>query len=119
MSDAAIITALVVLAEIALCVVVVGVLAIVRGKQQEQSMRYCDNPNCECHKDEPVNDGPQVLEAKPPKAGISIGRMRNKPCPCGSGRKFKACCIRKAAGGRVVIPGWNAKDYSALNDRVA
>jgi hypothetical protein len=32
MSDAAIITALVVLAEIALCVVVVGVLAIVKGK---------------------------------------------------------------------------------------
>jgi hypothetical protein len=32
MSDAAIITALVVLGLIALCVVVVGVLAIVRGK---------------------------------------------------------------------------------------
>ena len=23
---------------------------------------------------------------------------RNQPCPCGSGRKFKACCIDKRAG---------------------
>lgn len=23
------------------------------------------------------------------------GRLRNKPCPCGSGRKFKKCCIDK------------------------
>jgi preprotein translocase subunit SecA len=23
---------------------------------------------------------------------------RNDPCPCGSGKKFKACCMRKAAG---------------------
>ncbi|MBX6312803.1 MAG: preprotein translocase subunit SecA [Isosphaeraceae bacterium] len=24
---------------------------------------------------------------------------RNDPCPCGSGKKFKACCMRKQAGG--------------------
>jgi hypothetical protein len=23
------------------------------------------------------------------------GKMRNKPCPCGSGRKFKKCCLNK------------------------
>jgi uncharacterized protein YecA (UPF0149 family) len=22
---------------------------------------------------------------------------RNDPCPCGSGKKFKACCMRKGA----------------------
>jgi uncharacterized protein len=27
------------------------------------------------------------------RAGKKIGR--NDPCPCGSGRKFKACCIAK------------------------
>lgn len=32
---------------------------------------------------------------------------RNDPCPCGSGRKYKACCERKArqlgAGTRVAL----------------
>jgi preprotein translocase subunit SecA len=23
---------------------------------------------------------------------------RNEPCPCGSGKKYKACCLRKQAG---------------------
>ncbi|MGH6912329.1 MAG: SEC-C metal-binding domain-containing protein, partial [Geminicoccales bacterium] len=22
---------------------------------------------------------------------------RNEPCPCGSGRKYKQCCLRKSA----------------------
>lgn len=26
---------------------------------------------------------------------IRKNHMRNKPCPCGSGRKFKACCWNK------------------------
>jgi uncharacterized protein YecA (UPF0149 family) len=27
------------------------------------------------------------------------GRVgRNEPCPCGSGRKFKACCLRQLGG---------------------
>lgn len=26
-----------------------------------------------------------------------LGRVgRNEPCPCGSGKKFKHCCLRKA-----------------------
>ena len=28
---------------------------------------------------------------------------RNDPCPCGSGKKFKACCMRKQAVGRPVL----------------
>jgi len=28
------------------------------------------------------------MERKPPKVG------RNEPCPCGSGKKFKKCCLR-------------------------
>ncbi|MBW1792566.1 MAG: SEC-C domain-containing protein [Deltaproteobacteria bacterium] len=27
------------------------------------------------------------------KAGPKIGR--NKPCPCGSGKKYKKCCMEK------------------------
>ena len=26
------------------------------------------------------------------------GWMRNKPCPCGSGKKFKKCCWNKVTG---------------------
>lgn len=26
---------------------------------------------------------------------MSTGKNRNKPCPCGSGKKFKKCCINK------------------------
>ncbi|MFN2110965.1 MAG: SEC-C metal-binding domain-containing protein [Anaerolineae bacterium] len=25
---------------------------------------------------------------------------RNDPCPCGSGRKFKRCCARRATGAK-------------------
>jgi len=32
----------------------------------------------------------------PVKAGEKIGR--NSPCPCGSGKKYKACCGRNAGG---------------------
>lgn len=28
------------------------------------------------------------MERNPPKVG------RNEPCPCGSGKKFKKCCLR-------------------------
>jgi uncharacterized protein len=34
-------------------------------------------------------------EAQPtPRVG------RNDPCPCGSGKKYKQCCMRKAGAGR-------------------
>jgi len=32
-------------------------------------------------------------EPPPPPAGQKVGR--NDPCPCGSGKKFKKCCMRK------------------------
>jgi len=28
--------------------------------------------------------------------GLSQGVSRNQPCPCGSGRKFKKCCMKTA-----------------------
>ncbi|MDX2186155.1 MAG: YchJ family metal-binding protein [Opitutaceae bacterium] len=36
-----------------------------------------------------VRSGPPPKKATGPKVG------RNDPCPCGSGRKFKACCLDK------------------------
>ena len=35
----------------------------------------------------------QTLIRLPKKASIKIGR--NDPCSCGSGKKFKKCCINK------------------------
>ncbi len=34
---------------------------------------------------------------------------RNAPCPCGSGRKYKHCCLAKA-GTAAAPPAWTAKD---------
>jgi len=34
--------------------------------------------------------GPAPYKAAAPKVG------RNEPCPCGSGKKYKHCCLRKA-----------------------
>lgn len=38
--------------------------------------------------------------AEGPAATANRGPQRNKPCPCGSGRKYKRCCGRPAAAGR-------------------
>lgn len=37
----------------------------------------------------PVRQGPAPLKATAPKVG------RNDPCPCGSGKKYKQCCLAK------------------------
>ncbi len=34
------------------------------------------------------------VEARAPRAGMGKKPGRNDPCPCGSGRKYKACCGR-------------------------
>jgi len=43
--------------------------------------------------------------------GISVTTGRNNPCPCGSGRKYKHCCLGKDDGGRERGPG-SAQDIS-------
>ncbi len=41
---------------------------------------------------------PRVLPPSPvQRAGQKVGR--NDPCPCGSGKKFKKCCMSKSDGG--------------------
>jgi uncharacterized protein len=45
----------------------------------------------------------QTLEGRVPHTGTGAGPARrtrigrNDPCPCGSGKKYKQCCLRKAA----------------------
>jgi len=47
-------------------------------------------------------------EAAIPRVG------RNDPCPCGSGKKFKACCIDKASTATLENAASRAKE-SLLN----
>jgi hypothetical protein len=43
----------------------------------------------------PVADAPRHA-ASP---GAAEPPSRNAPCPCGSGKKYKQCCMRKGRGG--------------------
>lgn len=38
-----------------------------------------------------VREGPAPVRSSSPKVG------RNDPCPCGSGKKYKHCCLNKVA----------------------
>ena len=40
-----------------------------------------------------IDDEPDEQSETIIKAGARIGR--NAPCPCGSGKKYKKCCLRK------------------------
>jgi preprotein translocase subunit SecA len=40
-----------------------------------------------------VDHKPQPIRNRQQRVG------RNDPCPCGSGKKFKNCCMRKRVGG--------------------
>ncbi len=42
-----------------------------------------------CYDDEPLPPPVEPIKKKDEAPG------RNDPCPCGSGRKFKQCCINK------------------------
>jgi hypothetical protein len=42
------------------------------------------------------------LEEEPPPPATRQKTGRNDPCPCGSGKKFKKCCLRKQNGSSLV-----------------
>lgn len=35
---------------------------------------------------------------------------RNEPCPCGSGRKYKHCCLREVESRREVVPDLGVRE---------
>ncbi len=57
-------------------------------RQREEKERYKKNL--------PTEDEPPLPE--PPETIRSSGAEpgRNDPCPCGSGKKYKQCCLKKA-----------------------
>ena len=61
--------------------------------QQQQAPRVAAQQQSSQGGDSPADEGPRItipLKREIPKVG------RNDPCPCGSGKKYKACCGRSA-----------------------
>ncbi|KAF8821279.1 hypothetical protein IE077_002209 [Cardiosporidium cionae] len=61
-------------------------LGDLRADQVDQEMRGGFTLQANNNEDEPFVDLPEVEMAK------HISRRANKPCDCGSGKKFKRCC---------------------------
>lgn len=53
------------------------------------------------------------LDSAPRAPARSVKVGRNDPCPCGSGKKYKKCCIDKATDPRVVRAGEGDADAFA------
>jgi SWIM/SEC-C metal-binding protein len=74
--------------------------AIVKVQSQERAqeiLALCNNKGwqviigLEPYENEDISDVERLLN--PPKPVISEKVNRNSPCPCGSGKKFKKCCL--------------------------
>lgn len=67
-------------------------------ERAEEIMKLCNENNwqvivgIESDKPEDISDVERLLDPpKPITKTITIGR--NEPCPCGSGKKYKHCCL--------------------------
>ena len=75
--------------------------AIVRVQDPQRAadiMALCDERGwkvivgVEPHKAEDISDVEHLLS--PPQPIVHLAKTgRNEPCPCGSGKKFKKCCL--------------------------
>ena len=75
--------------------------AIVRVQSEDRAQRvleFCNDNGIvvvvglEPDKPEDLSDIERAIAAREPaRAASKIGR--NDPCPCGSGKKFKRCCV--------------------------
>jgi hypothetical protein len=53
--------------------------------------------------DEGLTDGfADDYEEEPPPSPTRQRAGRNDPCPCGSGKKFKKCCLKKQNGSSLI-----------------
>ncbi len=76
--------------------------AVVHVETMERAgeiMTLCNENNwqvivgIEPDKDEDISDVERLLNPPKPVKVFSVGR--NEPCPCGSGKKYKYCCMKK------------------------
>jgi hypothetical protein len=64
------------------------------GHTPNEIFEKFEKPNLRPLPDEPFNfDGADIFDFK---SGKKVGR--NDPCPCGSGKKYKKCCLGKDEG---------------------
>jgi SWIM/SEC-C metal-binding protein len=79
--------------------------AIVRVQtveRAEQIVAWCKENDIQCivglepDKPEDISDLDRALQTRQP-ADRSAKVGRNDPCPCGSGKKFKKCCVGHTA----------------------
>lgn len=57
---------------------------------------------------------PKVQPARNPLAGVN----RNGPCPCGSGRKWKRCCLDQEQDARRLAMMAQDSEQQALRDEL-
>jgi SWIM/SEC-C metal-binding protein len=79
--------------------------AVIRVQTEERAQRvleFCNKHEIvvivgiEPDKSEDITDIERAISAREPsRAAPKIGR--NDPCPCGSGKKFKKCCVDQPA----------------------
>jgi hypothetical protein len=62
-------------------------------------IRACLSRGCSAHVQYQDPTGRQVQRQRASERTGSSKLGRNAPCPCGSGKKFKNCCMRKQIGG--------------------
>lgn len=74
--------------------------AVVRVKTEDRGieiLKFCNSRGwqviigIEPLNDEDISDVERLLN--PPKPEVSQKIDRNAPCPCGSGNKYKKCCL--------------------------
>jgi SWIM/SEC-C metal-binding protein len=73
------------------------ILRVQNQKRAEYVAQQCVEGNwrfilgIELDKPEDLSDLERVHNPPPPAQSTKVGR--NEPCPCGSGRKYKHCCL--------------------------
>src|SRR5579859_3895192 len=58
-----------------------------KARELQEKLRICKNLR---RIEEQMQEYPDA-----PGGGAKMKNPRNKPCPCGSGRKYKHCCLRR------------------------
>ena len=71
-----------------------GVMPLLRREQQQAKRREKKRPSNRGQESIQPAAATRVGRSRPADAASSRKPDRNAPCPCGSGRKFKKCCLR-------------------------
>jgi SWIM/SEC-C metal-binding protein len=74
-----------------------AIVKVQTEQRAQEILALCDSKGwqvivgIEPHEDEDITDVERLLNPPMPVKSVKIDR--NAPCPCGSGKKYKKCCI--------------------------